>query len=297
MKPRRRNRIYDHRLVQLVQDTGDITIATGLGVPRSTAAGWLARARPAVTTAPRFDDTGAELRARIARLKKRVQLLRAIVRVMFAVLGVLQPDLTRLRVPQASDKSRLLRAIDRSRGVRGLCRILKAIGLSPSRLTAWRRAAQACELDDQPSCPSLSPHQLTAAEIDGVRAMVSSTEFRHVPTGRLALLAQRLGRVVASASTWYRLVRERGWRRPRLRVHPAKPTKGIRATKPNEIWQIDTTVIRLLDGTRIYLHAAIDNFSRRILSWRLNDCFDPGTSAVVLVEAGVNLDGIGRRRL
>jgi hypothetical protein len=29
---------------------------------------------------------------------------------------------------------------------------------------------------------------------------------------------------------------------------------------------IDTTVIRLLDGTRAYLHAVIDNFSRRILA-------------------------------
>ncbi len=39
-------------------------------------------------------------------------------------------------------------------------------------------------------------------------------------------LAQRMGRVFASATTWHRLVRERGWRRPRVRVHPAKP-KGI----------------------------------------------------------------------
>jgi len=35
------------------------------------------------------------------------------------------------------------------------------------------------------------------------------------------------------------------------------------------MWHIDTTVIRLLDGTRAYLHAVIDNFSRRILAWRV----------------------------
>jgi len=32
---------YDHRLRDLVQGTGDVTIATDLGVPRSTARGWL----------------------------------------------------------------------------------------------------------------------------------------------------------------------------------------------------------------------------------------------------------------
>ena len=73
----------------------------------------------------------------------------------------------------------------------------------------------------------------------------------------------------ASPSTWYHLVRQYGWRRPRVRVHPAKPKVGLRTTGPDEMWHIDTTVIRLLDGTRAYLHAVIDNFSRRILAWRV----------------------------
>ena len=32
---------YDHRLRNLVQRTGDVTVATELRVPRSTARGWL----------------------------------------------------------------------------------------------------------------------------------------------------------------------------------------------------------------------------------------------------------------
>jgi Integrase core domain len=116
--------------------------------------------------------------------------------------------------------------------------------------------------------------------------MVTALEYRHVPTGTLALLAQRLGKVWASPSTWYRLVRTFGWRRPRLRVHPAKPKVGLRTTRPNEMWHIDTTVIRLLDGSRAYLHAVIDNFSRRILAWRVADIFAPVNGAAVLVEAG-----------
>jgi transposase InsO family protein len=51
------------------------------------------------------------------------------------------------------------------------------------------------------------------------------------------------------------------------------------------MWHIDTTVIRLLDGTRAYLHAVIDNFSRRILAWRVADTFAPVTSVAVLLEA------------
>jgi len=105
----------------------------------------------------------------------------------------------------------------------------------------------------------------------------------------LALRAQRIGKIFLSPSTWGRLIRERGWLRPRHRVYPAKPKEGIRATKPNEFWHIDVTVIKLLDGTRTYLHAVIDNFSRRILSWKLVLHLEPQTTCHVLVEAAKNL--------
>jgi transposase InsO family protein len=60
---------------------------------------------------------------------------------------------------------------------------------------------------------------------------------------------------------------------------------GLRTTRPDEIWHIDTTVIRLLDGARAYLHAVIDNFSRRVLAWRVADTFAPGSTVAVLLEA------------
>ena len=36
-------------------------------------------------------------------------------------------------------------------------------------------------------------------------------------------------------------------------MHPVKPKIGLRTTRANEMWHIDTTVIRLLDGTRAYV--------------------------------------------
>jgi transposase InsO family protein len=293
----RRQRRYDHRLVDLVRSTGEASHATRRGVPRSTVAGWLARPGPDVVTLPHLDDPAPELRVRIARLERRVERLRAMLAVALALLRIFQPDLTRLRIPNGCNKQRLLVALERARGVLGLRRVLRAIGLSPSRLAAWRRAAQACDLDDHDSCPASSPQRLTAEEVAAIGAMAISRRYRHVPTGRLAVLAQRLGTVVASASTWYRLVRERGWRRPRNRLHPKGPREGVRASKPDELWHIDTTIVRLLDGTRAYVHAVIDNFSRRILAWHVHDRMEAGSSVRVLVEAGARLDSNLRPRL
>jgi transposase InsO family protein len=75
------------------------------------------------------------------------------------------------------------------------------------------------------------------------------------------------------------------WRRPRGRIHPAKPKVGIRAACANEIWHVDITVIRLLNGSRVYLQAIIDNFSRRILAWKVSETFDPTATAGLLIEA------------
>ena len=81
------------------------------------------------------------------------------------------------------------------------------------------------------------------------------------------------------------------WRRPRGRVHPAKPKVEIRALNPNEIWHVDITLIRLLNGSRVYLQAVIDNFSRRILAWKVSETFDPTATAGLLIEASTGLLG------
>ena len=166
--------------------------------------------------------------------------------------------------------------------------MLRIAGLSRTRYHVWSNETP-CNLNDRPSCPRSSPQQLTLTEVETIRDMVTSDEYRHVPTGTLARLAQRLGKVFASPSTWRRLVRVHQWRRPRQRVHPAKPKVGIRAARANEIWHVDATLIRLLDGSRAYLHAVIDNYSRRILAWRVAESFDPEATAQILLEATRNM--------
>ena len=47
------------------------------------------------------------------------------------------------------------------------------------------------------------------------------------------------------------------------------------------MWHIDTTIIRLLDGSRAYVHAVIDNYSRRILSWRVAGRFEPANTVFI----------------
>jgi putative transposase len=269
-------------------DVPATSLSPRLSVCRSTARGWLLAAPTVVVSLEVADLTEPELREEILKLRRRVEKLAALLRLALALLHTSGFNLSGARLPNGEAKLRLLRAADRARECLPLRAVLRFLGVSPSRFQAWRRQQTACALDDESSCPRTSPHRLTLSEVQAIGDMVTSPEYRHVPTGTLAVLAQRLDKVSASPSTWYRLVRHYGWRRPRLRVHPAKPKVGLRTTGPDEMWHIDTTVIRLLDGTRAYVHAVIDNFSRRILAWRVGDTFAPANSVAVLIEATRN---------
>ena len=49
------------------------------------------------------------------------------------------------------------------------------------------------------------------------------------------------------------------------------------------------TIIKLLDGTKAYVHAVIDNFSRRILAWTVAGRLDPMNTHDVLTRAAGHL--------
>jgi len=103
--------------------------------------------------------------------------------------------------------------------------VLRFLHLSPSRFQVWRRRQTACALDDRSSCPRMAPHELTRAEVDGIRDMVTAREYRHLPTGTLAVLAPRLGSPLTRTAVRRADDRSHDWTlrdsRPQARVWPA----------------------------------------------------------------------------
>jgi putative transposase len=112
---RRLQQRYDHRLRDLVRGTGDVTIATDLGVPRSTARGWLGKA-PKVVVSPDVTNLNAsELQQEVLELRRRVQKLTALLRLALVLLRTSGFTLTYERLPDGRAKIRILRAVDRAR--------------------------------------------------------------------------------------------------------------------------------------------------------------------------------------
>ena len=138
---------YDHRLRDLIQRTGDMTLATDLGVPRSTARGWLGAVPTVVVSLDVADLTELELRQEILQLRRRVEKLAALLQLVLALLGASGFTLSRVRLHDGRVKMRILRAVDRARGCIPLRALLRFLSLSPSRFHSWR-GQDACALDD-----------------------------------------------------------------------------------------------------------------------------------------------------
>jgi len=286
-------RTYDHRLRDLVCEERDPRMFSDLGAPHSTAASWIRRGARPVVSAEVFTLDQQQLQAEVLLLERRVRFLLAVIRLAFLLVRLSGFRLDSQRAPDGSAKRSILAAVTHTQKAIPLAVALRVLRLSPSRYHTWRKLDDDCPLDDRSSCPKRTPSQLTAAKMSTIGPMVTDESFRHMPLRSLSLHAQRIARVFASTSTWARLVRERGWLRPRRRLYPAKPKEGIRASRPNEYWHVDVTVIRLLDGTRTFLHALIDNFSRRILAWKLAPRLEPQTTCQVLTEAAKHLSSDG----
>jgi hypothetical protein len=105
---------YDHRLRDLVQGTGDVTIAMDRGIPRSTARGWLGKAPKVVVSLDVTDLKALELRHEVRELRRRVKKLTALLRLALALLRSSGFTSTHERLPDGRAKVRILRAVDRA---------------------------------------------------------------------------------------------------------------------------------------------------------------------------------------
>ncbi len=270
--------------------TGARSLGRTVHVPRSTISNWKRRGLRSVVSLEAFGHDHQQLLSTIEKLERRTRILAATVRLLLALLRASGFHLAGKRLPEGTTKASIVRAVASAELALSLHLVLRILGLSASRYHAWRRVPTVCGLDDRSPCPRSVPSRLAAPEIAAIKGMVLAPEYRHMPLRTLALYAQRAGKVFASAATWARLIRARGWRRPRLRVHPVKSTVGIRANAPNELWHIDVSILKLLDGTKAYIHAVIDNFSRKVLAWTIGARLDPTATCEVLVEASRHLD-------
>ena len=159
-QPLRSRRSYDHRIREIVCQTGNPRIFQHLRIPRSTTASWLSRRRPNVVSLD-WEQEIALVLDENERLKRRAERQTAIIRLLVVLLKLSGFRLDEQRLPDGKAKAKILRAVDRCKCALSLKSTLRLVRLSPARYHAWKRAEKRCELDDRSSCPRSHPTPLT----------------------------------------------------------------------------------------------------------------------------------------
>jgi transposase InsO family protein len=97
-----------------------------------------------------------------------------------------------------------------------------------------------------------------------------------------------------SEATVYRILKRVGLVKPReVKTFPAGPEYTVKTKRPNQMWQTDATYLLVKNWGWYYLISILDDFSRRILAWRLQSFQDADAFSEV-VELAYELTGMGQ---
>jgi len=182
----------------------------------------------------------------------------------------------------ADAKAELLRVVRVTQGRTGwtLRRILKGLGLTPSRYRDWQERAARDALTDRPPLPEQREGILPEE-----REAVIQYALAHPKEGYRRLTWQMVDADVAylSPSSVYRILRAADllcrWKRSQSHgTAPARPAR------PHERWHTDLMYLRV-QGAWYFLVTVLDAYSRYVVHWELLTTMQAADVRLVIQQA------------
>jgi len=206
-----RYRRYDPKTKESCRlESGDISRFQECGIPVSTLKQWIKDGPKDFFTLPELELSATSLAQENLLLNSRINALQAEQELVSRTIKIFGFQIQYKRLPSSEAKSDILAAIKSAAQTISLQTCLAAIGLSSARYSHWIKRQVTCELKDQSSCPRVSPTKLTTFEIAKIKNLYLCKEFAHYSVLSLSWLGKKTGDIVASASTWSRVIRELG---------------------------------------------------------------------------------------
>jgi transposase InsO family protein len=180
------------------------------------------------------------------------------------------------------DKLEILRSVESS----GLPvrQALERLGVRPSTYYRWRkrfRREGTGGLIDRSPFTGRVWNQILPEE----RAKILETAHlfpEHSPREIAFQVCDSAGFTV-SESTVYRVLKAAGLVPPLERkTFPAGPEYTVKTKRPNQMWQTDATYLLIKNWGWYYLISVLDDFSRKILAWRLQSAMDANAFSEVI---------------
>lgn len=178
-----------------------------------------------------------------------------------------------------------------------LAKACQVLGITERTIARWR--AEGGGQDRRAEGGPSPAHKLTEEEQDAIVSYATSAEYRDLSPRQIVPLLADKGVYVASESSFYRVLHERGLMAHREPTRPRshhRPKERV-ATKPNQVWSWDITYLRsAVRGVFYYLYLVVDIFSRKIVAAEVH-AEESSTIAAALIEWACEREGVRAEEL
>lgn len=149
------------------------------------------------------------------------------------------------------------------------------VGLSVRTLQRWRTGSW---IDGRKGAPKVTARKLSPEEKEAVYQASNQERLADLTAEQVVATLAQESTYLASASTFYRILRERKALNRRqdskTPVHSRKPDTRV-ATGPNQVWTWDITWLATeVKGIYFYAYVIMDLYDRAVVGWAIHDCED-----------------------
>ena len=192
----------------------------------------------------------------------------------------------------AERKLEIIQAVEGSR--LPIREALERIDLPASTYYRWRRnydSGGAQELKDRSPYKGRTWNQLLDEERELILAKAREVTD-YISSRELAHYLADYERLSVSESTVYRVLKQAGMVKPvERKTFPAGPEYKVKTRRINQQWQTDASYFKAQGWGWYYLISVLDDYSRKILAWRLQSSMDAGAFSEV-VELACEVTGM-----
>ncbi|PJZ71481.1 transposase [Leptospira perolatii] len=234
-------------------------------IPKSTQQDWKKRNLSKIVGFDEDPNCGqAELFQKMMDSQNFKKVLRSIFRVYSFYASLVENLRGKRRIwnEQKQKIISIIQSISPAFGVKRSCQLMK---ISLQRYYRWKNEVP-CNLSPLALCRKKNQRQLSSEEQKTISSYVKNPQFGNWPLRSIFYKILNDENAFFSISTFYKYVRILFPFRKIIRKQKHKI--GIRANSSLQLLHMDTTLLRTLDGSRVYIHFIMDNFSRAILGWK-----------------------------
>jgi RNA-directed DNA polymerase len=192
---------------------------------------------------------------------------------------------------EARIKAEILRLVERS--PLSVKQTLKELRMSPSTYYRWQRRYAEKGLDGLKDLPPIA-RRIWNRVGEGERDFIVACALEHSSLSPREVAIRLLDREkkFVSESTVYRVLREAGLiKPPETRGFPAEKEYHTRPTATNQLWHTDACYFFVAGWGYYYLISILDDYSRMILSWKVQPSM--GSSHIIeVVQNAVEFTGL-----